>query len=127
MMLPPVFLLLNIPAVTDIVGYDTVNGLSILRIFRHGSAPQDSGRPYITWFEVAGQPYDQISGPPAGDFDQVQIDCWSTNPTQVETLATAVRDAIDAAGFSNRLILDSRDSDTQLYHMALEADFIRSR
>jgi len=119
-MLPKVFPVLKTPAVLAIVGGDPV------RIFRHGAAPQDTAKPYVTWFEVGGQPYDQISGPPCGDFDSVQIDCWSMDDTQVETLARAVRDAVDAAGFANRLVINHRDPDTKLYRIGLQADFINS-
>lgn len=119
-MLPKVFPVLTTPAVLAIVG------VSPVRIFRHGAAPQDTAKPYVTWFEVTGQPYDQISGPPCGDFDSVQIDCWSMDDTQVETLARAVRDAVDAAGFSNRLVINHRDPDTKLYRIGLQADFINS-
>lgn len=119
-MLPKVFPVLTTPAVLAIVGGTPI------RIFRHGAAPQDTAKPYVTWFEVTGQPYDQISGLPCGDFDSVQIDCWSMDDIQVETLAAAVRDAIDAAGFSNRLVINHRDPDTKLYRIGLQADFINS-
>lgn len=120
-MLPAVFLTLQTPAVLAIVGGAPV------RIFRHGAAPQDIEKPYVTWFEVAGQPYDQISGTPCGDFDSVQIDCWSKSDAQVEQLAAAVRDAVDLAGIANRIVVNLRDSDTKLYRIGLEADFINSR
>ncbi|ARP88621.1 hypothetical protein CAL13_08860 [Bordetella genomosp. 9] len=120
-MLPPVFRLLAVPTVSAIVGADPV------RIYRHGSAPQDVQKPYITWFSVDAQPYDQLSGPPCGDFDTVQIDCWSMDDEQVEALATAVRDALDAGGIANRLVIDQRETDTKLFRIAIQADFIRSR
>lgn len=119
-MLPRVLPVLTTPAVLAIVGGTPV------RIFRHGAAPQDTAKPYVTWFEVTGQPYDQISGLPCGDFDSVQIDCWSMDDTQVETLARAIRDAVDAAGFSNRLVINHRDPDTKMYRIGLQADFINS-
>jgi hypothetical protein len=128
-LLPLVFPVLNVPAIQALVGS------SPARIYRHGSAPQGAAVPYITWFEVAGQPYDQISGAPDSDFDTVQIDCWAGNgdPTtndgdvQVETLALAVRNALDAAGFSNRMVVNQRDPDTKRFHIGIEADFITSR
>lgn len=120
-MLPAVFLTLQTPAVLAIVGGTPV------RIFRHGAAPQDTEKPYVTWFEVAGQPYDQLSGTPCGDFDSVQIDCWSKSDTQVEQLASAVRDALDLAGIANRLVVNSREPETRLYRIGLEADYITSR
>ena len=120
-MLPAVLLTLQTPAVLAIVGGTPV------RIFRHGAAPQDSEKPYVTWFEVAGQPYDQLSGTPCGDFDSVQIDCWSKSDLQVEQLASAVRDALDVAGIANRVVVNLRDPDTKLFRIGLEADFINSR
>jgi hypothetical protein len=120
-MLPAVFQTLQTPAVLAIVGGDPV------RIFRHGAAPQDTAKPYITWFLVNDQPYDQLSGPPCGDFDSVQIDCWSKSDLQVEQLAGAVRDAVDLAGIANRVVVNLRDPDTKLFRIGLEADFINSR
>lgn len=97
------------------------------RIYRHGSAPQDVAKPYITWFVVTGQPEDVLNAAPCHDRDTVQIDCWSETDTGVETLAYAVRAALDNQLISNRIIIDSRENDTKLYRMALEADFIASR
>jgi len=121
MILPFVYRLLNVPSLLAYVGGDPV------RIFRHGKAPQGVTKPYITWFVVAGQPYDQISGAPLDDFDTVQVDCWSNDDTQVEQMATAVRDAFDAAGLSNRLASDTYEAETDTYRIGVEADFIRSR
>lgn len=97
------------------------------RIYRHGYAPQDVQKPYITWFLVTGQPEDVLNAPPCHDRDVIQIDCWSETDTGVETLAYAVRAALDSKLISNRIVIDNRETDTKLYRMALEADFIASR
>ena len=97
------------------------------RIYRHGSAPQDVQKPYITWFVVSGQPEDILNAAPPHDRDVIQIDCWSETDTGVETLAYAVRSALDSKLISNRIVVDNRETDTKLYRMALEADFIASR
>lgn len=97
------------------------------RIYRHGAAPQDVTKPYITWFMVSGTPQDVINAAPCHDKDTIQIDCWSETDAGVETLAYAVRAALDSQLISNRIIIDSRETDTKLYRMALEADFIASR
>jgi len=97
------------------------------RIYRHGSAPQDVEKPYITWFLVSGNPYDNVSTSPCGDSDTIQIDCWAETDNNIETLAYAVRSALDSAMISNRIIINTRETDTKLYRIALEADFIRSR
>ena len=118
-MLPPVFTLLKSNAtVTSIVGE---------RIYRHGNAPEGVARPYITWFVVSGMPELNVSSTPCTDRDMVQIDCWSESDSQIETLAYAVRAVLDSAGIANRIVQDSRENDTKLYRIALEADFISSR
>ena len=108
-------------------GNSTVVNTVGTRIYRHGSAPQDVQKPYITWFMVTGQPEDVLNAAPCHDRDTIQIDCWAESDTGVETLAYAVRSALDSQLISNRFILDNRETDTKLYRMALEADFIASR
>ena len=83
-MFPPVFKTLSTTAVTAIVG---------TRIGRHGEVAQDEVRPYIVWQIVTGQPYDNLSAAPCGDFTVVQIDCYHQTDAGVVQLATAVRAA----------------------------------
>lgn len=119
MMLPLIYPLLR--------SSPTVLALVDDRIYRHGDAPQDVAKPYATWFLVNGAPENQLSGPPCADVDAVQIDCYSTDDTQVETLAYAVREALDQAGHLNRIVRNLRDPDTRLYLISIETDIIRPR
>lgn len=121
MILPAVFPALNTAAIKAIVGS------SPIRIYRHGQAPEGTVRPYITWFVVSGNPVDQVSGTPCADMDTVQIDCWSEADAQVETLADAVRSALDSAGVYNRVRVNNFEPDTKLYRIGIEADFITPR
>lgn len=105
----------------------TVLGTVSTRIYRHGNAPQDVVKPYITWFVVSGIPELQISGTPCNDVDTIQIDIWHETDTGVESLAYAVRNALDLAGYSNQIILDLRETDTKLYRIGIQTDVIRSR
>jgi len=97
------------------------------KIGRHGSMPQETTAPYITWFTVGDQPYDHLSGAPDTDFSSIQIDCWSASDGEVATLARAVRDALDAAGHANRVVTDLREPDTKLYRVGITADLITQR
>lgn len=118
-MFPPVYQALRASAaVVAIVGD---------RIGAHGEVPQDTTRPYITWFVVSGEPQDQISGTPCADFDTVQIDCWHQTDAGIRALGLAVRDAIDASGVSNRLRVNLREPETKLFRVGIEADFILQR
>ncbi len=118
-MFPNVYALLqSAAAVTAIVG---------TKIGRHGSMPQETAAPYITWYVVSDQPHDTLSEAPGSDFNTVQIDCWSNDDAQVATLARAVRPAHDGAGQHNRVAVDLREPDTKLYRVGIEADLITQR
>lgn len=124
-MLPPVFPTLNTLAVQALVGTVPV------RIYDFDSAPQNVQTPYIAWSMVLGQPFDHLSGPPQADFETVQIDCY-TGPSdagraQARALAVAVRNALDAAGVHNRVVIQTRETDTELFRVSIEADFITNR
>lgn len=117
-----VYQILNTTAVNNIV-----NG----RIYGFGSAPQNINKPYITWFVVATDPHNQLSGAPCGDTDTVQIDCFigpnDTDESTCVALATAVRNALDAAGQANRVIINSREVETKLFRISIQAEFIHNR
>ncbi len=116
-MLAPVFLTINTPAVAAIAG---------TRIYAN-IAPDGVVRPYITWFTVADIPHENLSGPPPGDVGTIQIDCWADYEMHCTSLATAVRDSLDADNTANRLVVHTYEPDTKLYRIGLQADFIRNR
>lgn len=120
-MLPAIFpLLKNAPAVTALIGTAPV------RVYRHGSAPQDVVRPYVTWSVPGGAPENTFEGADADDF-RVQVDCWSDNDTQIETLAAAVRAALEPAAHLVAYLADERDFDTQRFRISFAFDFIQPR
>jgi len=97
------------------------------RIYRHGSAPQDVVKPYITWSLVSGEPYGNVSSAPCADKDTVRIDCWSETDSGIESLAYFVRSALDSKLIFNRIVVNTRETDTKLYRITLDADIVRSR
>jgi hypothetical protein len=117
-MFPKVYRTIRTPAVIALVG-DRVSG--------HGKAPQTDPRPYITWQIVTGDPYSNLSSAAGGDFTTVQIDCYHKDEAGAQALALAVRGALDAELIVNRVAIDTIDSDTALYRVGLEADFIDQR
>ena len=123
-MFAPIFKTLDTSAVRALAGAPA-------RIYSSADAPQNVQTPYITWFVVTADPYNQISGVPDGDSDTVQIDCWAGPNDDQELvcvqLAQAVRSALDAAGQANRVIVNNREKSTGLYRIALQAEFIHSR
>lgn len=118
---PPVFALLN-SAVSARVGQ---------RIYGFGLAPEGVEKPYITWFIVVGDPYNQLSGEPCGDDDTVQIDCYTgpgdNGEEDAVVLAGEIRAALDAANIPNTIVVNTREPDTRLYRVGFQAQFIRAR
>ena len=120
-MLPPIFRTLNIPAIQALVGTNPA------RIYDFGHAPDGTAAPYIVFFQVGGAPHEQISGAPESDTDTVQIDCYAKDRAQIRALAKAVQTALDAAGQSNKLVVQGFDVDTGLYRIGLETSWIGQR
>lgn len=123
-MLPRVAATIRTPAVIALLG-------DAGKIFPSGRAPQGTSPPYVTWFVVSGQPFDQISGAPPSDRATVQIDCYAGPSDAAELtvvkLATAVRAALDAAGIANSLIINTREPETEFFRIGQQADFITDR
>lgn len=128
-MLPPVWTTLRAsPRVVDLVG---------LRIWRAGTAPQDAARqaveqglPYLTWFLVTDVPANTLSERPKADLTVIQIDCWAggrDGEEKVETLAKAVRDALENVAYMTGAPVDGREPSTRLWRMALQFDWILIR
>lgn len=119
-MLPPVYATLKASPVDALTGG---------RIYRHGTAPQDTPKPYVTWFLLSGTPENQLSGLPSGDRMTVQVDCWTDDDddAEVEDLAQAVRDAIEPHAHMTSMPIDDWEPATRLYRMALQFDWIQSR
>ena len=121
-MLPPVFVALKAStAVKNIVGQNPP------RIYRHGSAPQDTAKPYITWQMITGTPENQLSGLQPTDRVTVQVNCWHQTDTGIELLADAARDAIEPFAHCTSMPVDQQEPDTKLYWIALQFDWFVDR
>jgi len=118
-MLPNLFpLLAAAPAVTAIIGSNPV------RFYRHGAAPQNVIAPYVTHRSVSMPPINDMSGPPRADEARVQLSCWSDNTgtgsSGVETLASAVRDAIEPRWYVQDVRDMGRDPETMRYRIDVD-------
>jgi len=122
-MLPPVFQTLKASAaVKNIVGTNPP------RIYRHGAAPQDADKPYITWALAGASPENQLSGLPPIDAMIVQVDCWHQTDAGIEALAQAARDAIEPFAHLTGIPINQREiSSTKLYRIALQFDWWHHR
>lgn len=121
-MFPPVFQRLKASAAVK-----AIVGTNPPRVYRHGSAPQDTTRPYITWFIVVGTPENTLSELPAVDRVQVQVDCWHQTDVGVEALAQAARDALEPYAHMVSVPIDLREPETRLFRVALTFDWFVDR
>jgi hypothetical protein len=120
-LLPPVFALLKAaPAVTAILG-------ALPKVYRHGLAPQGTVAPYVVWMVIAGDPQNTLSETPGVDRLTIQVDCYDTTDGGVETLAAAVRDALEPSMYLTGIPIDDREPDTALYRIGLQFDVWQSR
>lgn len=118
-MLPPIYPALAADSdVAAIVGS---------RVYPHADAPQDVAAPYVTWFIAAGAPENTLSDAPPVDRLVVQVDCWHQTSAGVADLASAVRSAVEQYAHITSYIGNSRDPETRLYRIGLQADWWLSR
>jgi hypothetical protein len=118
-MLPPVYAVLKASSsVVAIVGN---------RIYPHGEAVQDTAKPYIVWQLVAGTPQNTLSEPASIDAMRIQIDCYHQSPVGIETLADAVRTAIETVAHVTSIPVNERETETKLYRIALDLDWWYTR
>lgn len=120
-LLPDIFGLLKASsAVTAILG-------ATPKVFRHGFAPQSTVAPYVVWLVITGAPENNLSDVPSIDRLTLQIDCYHAADGGVETLAQAVRDALEPHMCLTGIPVDDREPDTGLFRMALQFDVWHSR
>ena len=116
-LLPPVFTILKgDPAVTAILGNPP-------KAYSHGSAPQGTVPPYVTWTAVGSDPQNQLAGAAGSDRIAFQVDCYGVDGPGAENLATAVRDALEEVCQSSGIIIDEREPTTKFYRLALQFDY----
>lgn len=116
-MLPNIYQILRTSnAVKAIVGTNPS------RIYRHESAPQDGSKPYITWFIITGSPENTLSELPNIDQISVQLDCWHQTDSGVESLAVAVRDAMETTSHMTNIVINEREPETKLYRIGMQFD-----
>jgi hypothetical protein len=97
-------------------------GTSPSRIYRHESAPQDTTKPYITWFIITGVPQNTLSETPNIDAISIQVDCWHQTDAGVESMAIAVRDAMETVSHMTSIVVNEREPETKLYRIGLQFD-----
>lgn len=115
---PPLFITLsNTPAVTALLG------VSPLRVYPWGEAPQNSPRPYATYGVYNGLSENYLDRVPDIDNLGTQIDIWAETGVSCNACFVAIRDAIEPIAHVTGFQAAIKDEETQLYHSRLEVDF----
>ena len=105
-MYPPIFATCS--ADTSVVTLLTdVDGR--LRLFPAGEAPQSEQRPYAVWQTIYGEPDNSLSCIPNTDIFGIQIDVYGPTLDGVRSIATALRDALEAVAYVVRYNGESRE------------------
>jgi hypothetical protein len=119
---PPIYTLLKASSgITDLIG-----GADSPRIYK-SIAPQSTISPYITWRSITNIAEQNLSEAPKVDFVNIQIDCWGKNEEQTEVLAYNTRTALEAANCAVDVINQNRETETKLYRVTLQVNYIFNR
>jgi hypothetical protein len=76
---------------------------------------------------VGTDPDNNLSDLPSLDRLGVAIDCWHQTDAGVETLAQAVRDAIEPHAHLIGTLADLREIETKLFRLVLQFDWFTAR
>lgn len=121
-MIPPIFTICAaVPAVTNLIG------LSPVRLYPFGLAPQGVLKPYVTWQTISGSPENYLGNLPDADSWTVQVDVWADTAAKVLDVARALRDALEPNAYITGWGNQSQERDTMLYRYPFTVDFIVTR
>jgi hypothetical protein len=104
------------PAVSAIVGTN---------IFRDRAEPVSG--PYLVWSVLAGVPENNLSDPPPSDDYSIRIDCFARSESEVDTLALAVRNSVEAHGPIETIQSLGMEDDTGLWRIVIDVDWFHNR
>lgn len=121
-MIPPIFpIAAGAPAVTALLG------LSPVRFFPFGEAPQRVQKPYAVWQTIGGTPENKLACAPDADSYSVQMDVYGASAASVLAVAQALRDAFEPHGYITNWGGEDRDPDTNNYRFSFDFDIITNR
>lgn len=100
---------------------------SIVKIFR-GVAPQDTTPPFIVWNTLGGASNNYMAERPGIDNPVVQIDVYSRDEEEADTLAQYVRDALELHAHQRGQPRETWEGQpTKLYRVSLDFSFWSTR
>ena len=106
------------PAVTALLGDNP------LRLYPHGDAPQNVGKPYAVWQVVSGSPTNYLNGQPDTDRYGLQIDVYADTATSADAVVTAMRKVIGRHAYVTGFGVDTRDTETKNYRKGFDVAWL---
>lgn len=124
-MTAPIFALLN---ASDEVKAFLKSG-NILRTYEFGLAPDAPIKPYLVWQDISGDPQNNLDCPAKTDHITIQIDIYTTNPTQLSLIKEAVRKALEVDNSCTVTSLrgNEREPETKLYRTGFDSNWFVDR
>lgn len=104
-----------------------VLGDNPFRVYPWGESTQDVVKPYVTYSVFSGVPENYVTNVPDIDNMGTQIDVWSENSTQCESIATMIRNILQTYGHMTSFEASDRDPETKLWRCRMDFDFWESR
>lgn len=96
-----------------------------------GVAPQriasTTQAPMVVWDMAGGLPQNYLGENPGIDQISIDLRCYATDPAVAESLAEAVRDALQGWGQSNSAPISEWEFETKLHVVMLSFSFWRNR
>lgn len=120
-MYPPIFQLVDIPAVRAVFGSNPV------RVWPFGRASKAPALPYAVHQLIAGNPENYLSGRPDMDGFVIQIDVYADEANDARHGAEVLRDALELAAHIDAWRGEDRDPATNRYRYSFDVAFQASR
>ncbi|MDY0292727.1 MAG: DUF3168 domain-containing protein [Desulfuromonadaceae bacterium] len=100
---------------------------NILKVFKFGSAPQDTKPPYVVWQNIGGVPINYLGERPDMENRLIQVDAYATTQEKVTEIIDAVEYAIEEDAHIVGYNIDELDVNTGLWRASFDAEFYNTR
>lgn len=101
-------------------------GVSPLRVYPFGEAPQGCEYPYAVWQIVGGGPDNYLAGRPDSIDFSIQFDVWAKSEAVAMEVAQAIELAVELDAYVTSYS-NGRQPGTDKFRCSMGIDFIQSR
>lgn len=98
-----------------------------VRLYPFGEAPQGVAKPYATYQNIGGGPFNYLNMRPDADNIGLQIDVYGLTGASVTAVSKALNYALETQAYITRWGNENRDPVTKNYHYDFDVEFITDR